>query len=193
MIRTLALISALGLMLGVASQAPALARMGDDIGFDGNPAVAGWSRDSNDALLFERLDRSKRERATADERPGTRNARPTRARTDEQAKGGQHGRFSGLRGGIHQSGIASYYWQPQRLAAGGWFNPNAMTAAHKTLPFGTKVRVKHAGTGRSVEVTINDRGPYGAGRVIDLSSAAAGAIGLKSAGLAKVEIEVLGR
>jgi rare lipoprotein A len=58
-----------------------------------------------------------------------------------------------------QAGLASYYWQRQRLASGGWFNPHAMTAAHKRLPFGTKVRVTHASTGRVV-VTINDRGPY---------------------------------
>jgi len=92
-----------------------------------------------------------------------------------------------------QSGIASYYWQPQRVASGGWFNPNAMTAAHKTLPFGTRVRVTNHNSGRSVVVTINDRGPYVAGRVIDLSSAAAGAVGMKGAGLARVSLSVLGR
>jgi rare lipoprotein A len=95
--------------------------------------------------------------------------------------------------GAPVAGIASYYWQPQRVASGGWFNPNAMTAAHKTLPFGTRVRVTNARTGRSVEVTINDRGPYVRGRVIDLSRAAAGALGMQSAGLARVSIDVLGR
>ena len=92
-----------------------------------------------------------------------------------------------------QSGIASYYWQPQRVASGGWFNPNAMTAAHKSLPFGTKVRVTHAGTGRSVVVTINDRGPYVAGRVIDLSRAAASSLGMTGAGVANVQLAVVGR
>ena len=57
-----------------------------------------------------------------------------------------------------------------------------MTAAHKTLPFGTRVRVTHLGNGRSVEVKINDRGPYIAGRIIDLSKAAAGVIGMTGAG-----------
>ena len=90
-----------------------------------------------------------------------------------------------------QSGMASYYWQRQRLASGGWFNPNAMTAAHKTLPFGTKVRVTHLGTGRTVMVTINDRGPYIRGRIIDLSSAAAGAIGMKGSGVARVAVNVV--
>ncbi len=92
-----------------------------------------------------------------------------------------------------QHGVASFYWQPQRVAAGGWFNPNAMTAAHKTLPFGTRVRVTHLGNGRSVEVKINDRGPYVAGRIIDLSKAAAGVIGMTGQGIARVAVEVLGR
>lgn len=100
--------------------------------------------------------------------------------------------FSG--GGSHyQSGQASYYWQPQKVASGGNFNPNAMTAAHKTLPFGTKVRVTNQRNGQSVVVTINDRGPYVAGRVIDLSSAAAGAINMKGAGVAPVSLAVLGK
>jgi rare lipoprotein A len=90
-------------------------------------------------------------------------------------------------------GVASYYWQPQRVAAGGWFNPNAMTAAHKTLPFGTRVRVTHVASGKSVEVKINDRGPYIAGRIIDLSRAAAAVIGMTQQGIARVAVEVLGR
>jgi rare lipoprotein A len=91
------------------------------------------------------------------------------------------------------SGMASYYWEPQRLASGGWFNPNAMTAAHKTLPFGTKVLVTNRNNGRSVVVTINDRGPFVRGRVIDLSSAAAGAVGMKGSGVAPVTVSVIGR
>jgi rare lipoprotein A len=94
-------------------------------------------------------------------------------------------------GGMH--GVASYYWEPQALASGGRFNPNALTAAHKTLPFGTRVRVTHLGNGRSVEVKINDRGPYVAGRIIDLSKAAAGVIGMTGQGIARVVVEVLGK
>jgi rare lipoprotein A len=90
-------------------------------------------------------------------------------------------------------GLASFYWEPQRVAGGGWFNPNAMTAAHKSLPFGTKVRVTHLGNGKSVDVKINDRGPYVAGRIIDLSKAAAGVLGMQSQGVAKVKVTVLGR
>ena len=96
-------------------------------------------------------------------------------------------------GSVYQTGIASYYWQPQKVASGGWFNPNAMTAAHKTLPFGTKVRVTHSRTGKSVVVRINDRGPYIKGRIIDLSRAAAGVIGMRGSGIAPVKITVLGK
>lgn len=94
-------------------------------------------------------------------------------------------------GGSH--GIASYYWQPQRVASGGWFNPNALTAAHKTLPFGTRVRVTNKRNGKSVVVRINDRGPYIKGRIIDLSKRAAGVIGMQGSGIAPVSVQVLGK
>lgn len=99
-------------------------------------------------------------------------------------------RYSGG-GTLH--GKASYYWQPQAVASGGRFNPNAMTAAHKTLPFGTRVRVTNKHNGRSVTVRINDRGPYVKGRIIDLSKAAAYKIGMQGAGVVSVSVEVLGR
>jgi rare lipoprotein A len=111
-----------------------------------------------------------------------------RSGRSKAARGGAGGVASGGSGGI-----ASYYWQPQRVASGGWFNPNAMTAAHKTLPFGTRVRVTNRSNGRSAVVTINDRGPFIAGRVIDLSKAAAGAVGMIGSGLARVTLEILGR
>lgn len=99
-------------------------------------------------------------------------------------------RYSGG-GSLH--GKASYYWQPQRVASGGWFNPNALTAAHKTLPFGTRVRVTNKRNGKSVVVRINDRGPYIKGRIIDLSKRAAGVIGMRAAGVVPVSVQVLGR
>lgn len=99
-------------------------------------------------------------------------------------------RYSGG-GGYH--GMASFYWQPQRVASGGWFNPNALTAAHKTLPFGTRVRVTNKRNGRSVVVRINDRGPFIKGRIIDLSRRAAGVIGMRKSGVAPVSVQVLGR
>jgi rare lipoprotein A len=91
------------------------------------------------------------------------------------------------------SGKASYYWQGQQTASGARFNPNGMTAAHRTLPFGTRVRVTNHSNGRSVVVTINDRGPFVGGRIIDLSRGAAQAISMTGAGVASVSLEILGR
>jgi rare lipoprotein A len=68
-----------------------------------------------------------------------------------------------------------------------------MTAAHRTLPFGTRVRVTHQASGRSVDVHINDRGPFIAGRIIDLSKAAAQVIGMTGSGIARVSITILGK
>lgn len=124
-------------------------------------------------------------------------AQPDYAYPQQKQKSKKTASYSGgsvaYSGSSQQSGMASYYWQPQKVASGGWFNPNAMTAAHKTLPFGTKVRVTHMGNGKSVTVTINDRGPYVKGRIIDLSSAAAGVIGMKGQGVARVQLAVLGK
>lgn len=89
------------------------------------------------------------------------------------------------------NGLASYYWQEQKTASGERFDKTAMTAAHRTLPFNTKVKVTHLGNGRTVIVRINDRGPFKPGRVIDLSYAAAGALDMHKHGLAKVKLEVV--
>jgi rare lipoprotein A len=90
------------------------------------------------------------------------------------------------------SGMASYYGNESgsRTASGQRFNQNAMTCAHRSLPFGTRLRVTHGG--RSVVVTVNDRGPFVRGRVLDLSTAAARAVGLTSAGVGRVTAEVVG-
>ncbi|OPY94681.1 hypothetical protein A5906_12085 [Bradyrhizobium sacchari] len=89
------------------------------------------------------------------------------------------------------SGMASYYGNESgsRTASGARFNQNALTAAHRSLPFGTKLRVTHRG--QSVVVTINDRGPFIRGRVLDLSTGAARAIGLTGAGVGRVTAEVV--
>lgn len=92
------------------------------------------------------------------------------------------------------NGVASYYGKRfhGRLTANGErFNMNAMTAAHKTLPFGTKVRVTNRRNGESVVVRINDRGPFIRGRTIDLSRAAASEIGMISSGHARVELDIV--
>jgi len=89
------------------------------------------------------------------------------------------------------SGLASYYGNEagSQTASGQRFNQNAMTAAHRSLPFGTKLKVTHGE--RSVIVTINDRGPFVRGRVLDLSTGAARAIGLTGAGVGRVVAEVM--
>jgi rare lipoprotein A len=91
-----------------------------------------------------------------------------------------------------QSGIASVYaYNGGRTASGERMSNGALTAAHRTLPFGTLVRVTDARSGRSVVVRINDRGPFVRGRVIDLAPAAARALGFS--GLASVTLDVVGR
>jgi rare lipoprotein A len=94
-------------------------------------------------------------------------------------------------GGHSFSGIASFYGNESgsKTASGQRFNQSAMTCAHRSLPFGTKLRVTHGG--QSVVVTVNDRGPFIRGRVLDLSTGAARAIGLTSAGVGRVTAEVL--
>jgi rare lipoprotein A len=89
------------------------------------------------------------------------------------------------------SGMASFYGNESgsKTASGQRFNQNAMTAAHRSLPFGTKLKVTHGG--RSVVVTVNDRGPFIRGRVLDLSSGAARAVGLTSRGVGRVVAEVI--
>lgn len=87
---------------------------------------------------------------------------------------------------------ASFYDEPQATASGETFDPTAMTAAHKSLKFNTRVRVTNRANGKSVVVRINDRGPYVAGRCLDLSRAAFVLIASASAGYAEVTYEVLG-
>lgn len=142
------------------------------------------------------------ERAASSQRRAARGSRAASRRTAASAiddgdrparRSRRGGKMSSIAGGSGSGGIASYYWQRQRVASGGWFNPSAYTAAHKTLPFGTRVRVTNMNNGRSVVVSINDRGPYVRGRVIDLSRAAAQAVGMVGSGLARVSLAVLGR
>jgi rare lipoprotein A len=89
-----------------------------------------------------------------------------------------------------QEGVASVY-SGERTANGEYAHASGLTAAHRTLPFGTKVRVTNHQTGRSVVVRINDRGPFVSGRIIDLTPPGARALGMD--GLAHVSVEVLGK
>jgi len=96
--------------------------------------------------------------------------------------------------GYRAEGTASYYGKAhhgKRTASGERFNQNALTAAHRTLPFGTRVRVTNLDNGRSVVVRINDRGPFGRGRIIDVSKAAAEQLNMLRSGTAPVRLEGL--
>jgi rare lipoprotein A len=96
--------------------------------------------------------------------------------------------------GYREEGIASWYggkFQGRKTANGEIFDTNELTAAHKTLPFGTIVKVTSKDSGESVEVRINDRGPFVEGRVIDLSRAAADKISMVGSGVANVRLEVI--
>ncbi|HZD41749.1 MAG TPA: septal ring lytic transglycosylase RlpA family protein [Terriglobales bacterium] len=111
-----------------------------------------------------------------------------------------------VRGGSHPIKIADLSIKPARMGVASWYGLNfngrktasgeifddrKMTAAHKTLPLGTRVKVIDVETGKSVKVIINDRGPYVDGRIIDLSHAAAVALGIVEDGLAKVKLKIL--
>ena len=88
-------------------------------------------------------------------------------------------------------GLASFYTEDEWTASGERFNTRAMTAAHPTLPFGTRLRVTNVTNGRSVVVRINDRGPFVPGRVVDLSESAAESLGMVERGVVKVKLDVV--
>jgi rare lipoprotein A len=88
-------------------------------------------------------------------------------------------------------GLASFYTEGTETASGEKFDTHELTAAHPTLPFGTRLRVTNVATGRSVTVRVNDRGPYVPGRVVDVSYSAAEALGMVGQGVAKVKLDVV--
>ena len=88
-------------------------------------------------------------------------------------------------------GIASFYSEDTQTASGEKFDANELTAAHPSLPFGTRLRVTNVNTGKSVTVRVNDRGPYVHGRVVDVSYSAAQALGMVGQGVAKVKLDVV--
>ncbi len=93
-----------------------------------------------------------------------------------------------------QQGIASYYGQKfhgRKTASGERYDHNAMTAAHRTAPFGSQIRVTNLSNGRSVVVRVNDRGPWVRGRVVDVSGAAARQLGMTGRGLTRVSVSPL--
>ena len=96
--------------------------------------------------------------------------------------------------GAVQTGIASWYgpgFHGKRTSNGEVYNQYELTAAHRTLPFGTRLRVTDVDTGRSVTVRVNDRGPFVRGRVVDVSASAAETLGITGKGVAKVKVDVV--
>ncbi|MGH8329634.1 MAG: septal ring lytic transglycosylase RlpA family protein [Pseudomonas fluorescens] len=96
--------------------------------------------------------------------------------------------------GYDKTGVASYYGAKhhgKRTASGERFNKNSLTAAHRQLPFGTRVRITNLNNDRSCVVRINDRGPYSRGRLIDVSREAAEQLGMLRSGTAKVRVQAL--
>jgi rare lipoprotein A len=101
----------------------------------------------------------------------------------------KHTRAAGTK--VASYGLASFYSEGQQTANGEKFDPSELTAAHPNLPFGTRLRVTNVANGRSVTVRINDRGPFVAGRSVDVSVAAAERIGIVEQGVAKVKLDVI--
>ena len=149
---------------------------------------------SLNARVREALQRQQDE---ANRRAATREAAPSGSNRESgsgrNSSGGGNSSSAGdyVATGMTFTGIASWYQVGTRTANGEAFNPDAMTAAHQTLPFGTLVRVTFRGN--SVVVRINDRGPFTGGRIIDLSRGSARVIGLYSAGIGTVTVEVVQR
>lgn len=121
---------------------------------------------------------------------------PVKEKDSTQVKS-KSSKTASVQAGVKQMrGMASWYgpgFHGRQTANGERFNQNDLTAAHRSLPFGTKVRVTNMNNGRSVIVRINDRGPFVGGRAIDLSAAAARAIGLHRSGVGPVNLEILGQ
>ena len=92
---------------------------------------------------------------------------------------------------VASDGIASFYTEGTKTASGEKFNTHELTAAHPTLPFGTRLRVTNVASGQSVTVRVNDRGPFVRGRVVDVSYAAAESLGMVGGGVAKVKLDVV--
>ncbi len=93
--------------------------------------------------------------------------------------------------GVRPYGVASFYGEGTKTANGEAFDPRELTAAHRSLPFGTKLRVTNVATGQSVTVRVNDRGPFIQGRDVDVSTSAAEQLGMVGGGIAKVKMDVV--
>jgi rare lipoprotein A len=117
---------------------------------------------------------------------------PHEVADNSEHHGARHGGRDSATDGAHSfSGFASYYSEGQHVASGGSFKASGYTCAHRTLPFGTHLRVADPRSGRSVVVTVDDRGPFVHGRVLDLSLGAARALGMTGRGVMRVSASVI--
>jgi|SRR6185369_10257403 len=103
----------------------------------------------------------------------------------------KHTPFASRKDATASQGIASFYSEDTQTARGEKFDPRELTAAHPSLPFGTKLRVTDVNTGRSVTVRVNDRGPYVPGRIVDVSHSAAAELGMIGKGVTNVRLDVV--
>ena len=175
------------LLLPPTSDSPSSPLPGAAVMAPATPAAAPGSR------IADFIDR--RLRARAETRAAVADTAPAAPATPEtpEAPVDEKYRLTAEAARELERGHASWYggqFHGRRTASGENFNKYALTAAHKTLPFGTIVRVRSLKHGREVEVRINDRGPFAKGRVIDLSQAAAEALGLTATGVAEVSLNV---
>jgi rare lipoprotein A len=106
------------------------------------------------------------------------------------ATGHKRARLTRHRGASSRE-VASFYGHDSETASGEKFDPHELTAAHRTLPFGTRLRVTNLANGRSVMVRVNDRGPFVRGRTVDVSSSAAEALQMTERGVANVKLDVV--
>lgn len=167
----------------------------DERNYDVRPS---FSDDKDDQHRATQPQRSKTARPARSRKAATRSATRRSARKGTQRmrqadRAPRRVRVAALPGGHQVHGVASYYYSGHTTASGAKYNPDGLSAAHRSLPFGTRVRIKHLGNGRSVDVRINDRGPFIGGRVIDLSRGAARVIGMIGSGLARVSVTIIGR
>jgi rare lipoprotein A len=173
--------------------------MGDMSASSGRQASSGYRQASPGYVRTSMREQTRmardRQTARAERAARRQNARAERAARQQNARTQNEltrtARASSARASHASDGMASYYWQGQKTASGERFNAREMTAAHPTLPFGTKVRVTDVNSGRSVTVRVNDRGPFVKGRVIDVSQAAAESLGMTGRGVTKVKLDVV--
>jgi len=157
------------------------------IGCDGNP----WRADFRNVVRLLGVVLVTAALGACAQSVSNKSALHTSARQTSLAAVHRHSPLAAHKIATKNYGLASFYDEDTETANGEKFDPQAMTAAHPSLPFGTKLRVTNVATGHSVTVRVNDRGPHVQGRVVDLSRSAAETLGIVEQGVAQVRLEVV--